>query len=349
MASVPTTAKALLIPRKQAEFIIGKVEVRKPQPGEILIRIHSTSLNPIDWKVHKWGIFVGEYPVILGNDIAGEVIELGEGVTDFKIGDRVFGQGHFQGDRGSFQQYIVALASTTSKIPPNISYDQAATIPTVLTAAYVGLYNRQPHGLGLTSPLSSPEQKYLDTPIVIFGGASSVGQFVLQLAHISGFYPIITTASLKHTEWLESLGATAVLDRNLDSAALASEIKKLTGVTPLEYIYDTISSQETQHQGFDVLADGGQIAVVTPPLIESTESKTVIHVLGMLRTPHNIPLLEPLYHDHLFGLVEKGLIKPNKVEVLPGGLAGIPAGLDRLEADKVSGLKLVARPQDTAP
>ena len=90
MSSVPSTAKALLIPRKQAEFIIGDVEVRKPQTGEILIRIHATSLNPIDWKVHKWGISVGEYPVILGNDIAGEVAELGEGVTDFEIGDRVY-------------------------------------------------------------------------------------------------------------------------------------------------------------------------------------------------------------------------------------------------------------------
>ncbi|KAF9484841.1 GroES-like protein [Pholiota conissans] len=351
--SVPTTEKALLLPQKQAEsLVIADVQVSKPQSGEILIKVHSISLNPVDWKIHKWGIFFEDFPAILGNDMAGEVVELGKGVTDFAIGDRVFGQAPFRPDRGTFQQYVVALASTTAKIPENITYDQAATIPTVLTAAYVGLYNHIPYGLGIFSPLNNPPQRYPDTPILIFGGASSVGQSVLQLAHLSGFSPIITTASMKHTEWLKSLGATAILDRNLDVVALSAEIKKFCNGKPLKYIYDAISSPETQKAGFDILDDGGRIVnvtppVVTPPVIESTNSKTVVHVSGVLRYESNIPLLEPLYHDHLFGLVEKGLIKSSKVEVLPHGLAGISAGLDRLEADSVSGLKLIAHPQDT--
>lgn len=63
------------------------------------------------------------------------------------------------------------------KIPTNITFDEAATIPTVLTAAYVGLYNQVPHGLGFDSPVSKDARgKYAGIPIVITGGTSSVGQ-----------------------------------------------------------------------------------------------------------------------------------------------------------------------------
>lgn len=130
----------------------------------------------------------------------------------------------------------------------------------------------------------------------------------LQLAHLSGFSPIITTANPKNTDWLKSLGATAVLDRNLSHDDLIKEVKKLTN-GELRYVYDAISSDETQKLGLDLLADGGKVAVVTPPVITSTDTKTVVHVFGSVRAPYNIALLEPLYHDHLFGLVEQGFVK----------------------------------------
>lgn len=96
MTSVPTIAKALLLQKSETKpFFIGDVPVHKPYPGEILIKIHATTLNPVDWKIPKFGIALERYPmdkspVILGNDIAGEVVELGEGVRDFKVGDRVY-------------------------------------------------------------------------------------------------------------------------------------------------------------------------------------------------------------------------------------------------------------------
>jgi NADPH:quinone reductase-like Zn-dependent oxidoreductase len=96
MSNVPTTAKALLLQKKETtSFFVGDVPVQKPQAGEILIKIHATTLNPLDWKIPKFGIFMDIYPfdkhpVVLGHDIAGEVVEIGEGVTDFKVGDRVY-------------------------------------------------------------------------------------------------------------------------------------------------------------------------------------------------------------------------------------------------------------------
>jgi len=73
----------------------------------------------------------------------------------------------------------------------------------------------------------------------------------------------------------------------------------------------------------------------------------VTHALGILREPYNIELLEKFYHDVISGFVEKGWLKPNDIEVLPNGLAGIPEGLARMQSDQVSKLKLVVHPQET--
>ncbi|KIM40713.1 hypothetical protein M413DRAFT_446109 [Hebeloma cylindrosporum] len=340
------TQKALFLNKKFGDLVVEDAPIYKPGPGEILIKIKATSLNPVDWKIQKYGIFIEEYPAILGGDIAGDVEELGEGVDEFRKGDRVFVHGQFVNDRSSFQQYTLALASATARIPPSVSYEQASTLPVVLTVSYVGLYNENPHGFGLTAPVSEETQGiYGGTPIVVLGGASSVGQIVIQLARLSGFSPIITTASLKHTDNLKSLGATAVFDRDLPASELVKEIKKLTN-EPIKFVYDSISSNITQETGVELLAPGGQLATVLPVTAKVDKDKSAWLILGMPRLPHNIELVETLYHDKIAGFLEKGIIKPNKVEVLPNGLAGVPDGLARMEADKISGLKLVARPQE---
>lgn len=86
---MPPTQKALLLPKKFGDLVIGDVPIPQPGPGEIRIRILASALNPVDWKVHKEGIFVDTFPAILGGDIAGDVDELGPGVKDFKVGDKV--------------------------------------------------------------------------------------------------------------------------------------------------------------------------------------------------------------------------------------------------------------------
>ena len=131
---------------------------------------------------------------------------------------------------------------------------------------------------------------------------------VIQLARLSGLSPIITTASLKHTENLKSLGATAVFDRDLPASDLAKEIKKLTK-EPIKFAYDSISSNNTQEIGVELLAPGGQLAVVLPVTAKANEGKSVLRILGIPRLPHNIELIETLYHDKIAGFLEKGIIK----------------------------------------
>jgi len=83
------TQKALLIKEPHGPWVLDTVEIEKPGPGLILIKVISASLNPVDWKIQKWNVLIDGYPAVLGSDIAGDVEEVGEGVTDFKKGDRV--------------------------------------------------------------------------------------------------------------------------------------------------------------------------------------------------------------------------------------------------------------------
>jgi len=285
--------------------------------------------------------------VILGSDIAGDVEAVGEGVSDFKKGDRVFGKSLFLKERGAFQQYVVYSTATASKIPPKFSYDDVSTLPTALTTAYSGLYSKFPHGLGIDAPTTESTQgKYAGTPIVVLGGSSSVGQFAIQLAKLSGFSPIITTASSKHADFLKEMGTTHILDRNLSSALLKDEINKIID-KPIKFVYDSIATESTQPVALDILTPGGHAVLVAPATVKPTDDKQISKVVAELIAPHNVELLRTLYHDKVYGFLETGAIRPNRIEVLPNGLEGVIDGLVRLEADQVSRLKLVAHPQET--
>ncbi|KAJ3523451.1 hypothetical protein NMY22_g11437 [Coprinellus aureogranulatus] len=346
----PTHQKALLLKERFGDFILGDVPVPKPEKDEVLLKVHSSALNPVDWKLGKYEFLGEKYPTIRGSDIAGEIVEVGEGVSRFLVGDRVFTQGVIGDNRQTgFQQYAIADTHCLAKIPPNLTYDDAATIPVAITAPYVGLYNMSPYGLGFDTPVRSENRgKYHGVPILILGGSSAVGRFALQLAKLSGFSPIITTASLKHEATLKGLGATHVLDRN--APFTEAHIKTITSV-PISSIIDSISSPETQRQGFDILAPAGtQIIVFRPEAFWEDEGKAqdkkVIFVIGSKKYPEHATVVAELYRNFT-ELLESGDIKPHNVEVLPNGLRGIPDGLKRLEDGTVSNTKLVARPHET--
>ncbi|KAF5342235.1 hypothetical protein D9611_002095 [Ephemerocybe angulata] len=348
----PTEQKALLLEKKFGDLVLNTSwPVPKPKKDEVLVKIQSAALNPCDWKIQKYGILVTNFPAILGSDIAGDVVEVGEGVSNFAVGDRVFFQGlYFQNETPGFQQYATADVFTLAKIPDNVTYEEASSIPVGFTAAYVGLYNSTPgKGLGYDVPIT-PEAKgkYAGVPLIVLGGSSSVGQYGIQLGKLSGFSPIITTSSLKHAEFLRSLGATHVLDRN--APLTAETIKSITDL-PVQVILDGISTVETQKVGFDLLGSGGGIATVLQPEPDleeraPNENKRFAWVMGDKVLPHNVQLLRDVYAQFT-ELLEKGDIKPNRVEVIPGGLNGVVEGLTRLRENNISGVKLVVRPQET--
>jgi len=178
------------------------------------------------------------------------------------------------------------------------------------------------------------------------GGSSSVGAYVIQLAKLSGFSPIIATASPHNAEYLKTLGATHVLDRRLDSVALKKEVEAITKA-PFEIIYDAIAEADTQKLGYELLAEGGTLELVwQSSLGDISGDKKVKGIRGSPFMSGNGPILEGL-NANLYQYLESGAIQTNPVEVLPGGLEGIVGGLARLSEGKISGCKLVVRPQET--
>jgi NADPH:quinone reductase-like Zn-dependent oxidoreductase len=338
---------ALFLLEKQGNFQLGSRNIPSPGAGQLLVKVQSAALNPVDYKIQDTGEFMTHYPAILGGDIAGIVEELGEGVKNFRKGDRVLAHGNFTNDLAAFQQYTLTVASFTAKIPSSESFDSAATVPLALDTALVGLYGKQ-FGAGITPPWTqiagSHESK---TPIVILGGSSSVGSYAIQFARLSGFYPIIATASPRNEDLVRDYGATHFFDRNLSGKQLMAAINKVTD-SPIRLVYDAISLPETQSIGWELLANNGTLILTCPPSVKEDEGKGRM-AFQTLGTPH-IPQNQELCSSS-WAMVEKwlseGTIQPNRHEVLPNGLEGIIGGLERMRLGQVSGTKLVAHPQET--
>ncbi|KAJ3538749.1 hypothetical protein NM688_g6476 [Phlebia brevispora] len=358
---VPTKQKALVLPEKQGKFVVREVDVPKPGPGEVLVRAEAVALNPVDSAIQATGLFITQYPAILGWEAAGTIVQLGEGVTSFSIGDKVLHPGIIgDGNKlSTYKQYNATPADLVAKIPANLSVDQAAAIPLTLDTAALGLYAKKAErgGAGL-SPApweAGGHGKYHGQPFFVLGGASSVGQYAIQLARLSGFSPIIATASLKNADYLKSLGATHVIDRHLSPASVVADVKEITK-EPIRVIYDTVSADDTQHIGYEVLASGGILVNVTAsryiPKEELSPDKHITDIFGSPFLPDRRQLSVGLY-KHITSLFSSGELKashvplrhpqriadslyfqPNHIEVLPGGLAGIPAGLERLHKNE---------------
>ncbi|KIJ48629.1 hypothetical protein M422DRAFT_162375 [Sphaerobolus stellatus SS14] len=333
--------KALVLPEIRGTMKVTDVPIPKPGQGEILVKVHSAGLNPIDWKIQKFGApLVKEYPAILGQNSAGVVEEIGEGVTKFQKGDKVFHQGHWILKSGTFQQYTIAASDLVAKLPSNLSFDQAAVIPLALMAASVGFYHKD--GAGLQGPWEGGEGKYKDQSILIFGGTSAVGHYAIQLAKLAGFSTIISTCSPKNAELVKSTGATHTIDRNAD---IPAEVGKILS-EPLKLIWDTVSAADTQKQSIQILAPGGTLLLVAVPTEEVTAALGDRKAYRAFGSPYVHRELASSIYAKLTEYLESGKLKPTEIEVLPNGLAGIPDGLQRLAENKVSAAKLVARPQE---
>ncbi|KAI0342588.1 medium-chain dehydrogenase/reductase like protein [Trametopsis cervina] len=346
-----STHKALFLLERRGSYAVREIETPEPAAGELLVEVHATGLNPVDWKIQSFLDFIcPTYPAIVGADSAGIVKAVGEGVTSFVVGDKVVHQGFYRNRQATFQQYTIVPAEITAKLPPNLSFDQAATIPLALATAAFGFYSKKAtlpaRGGAELAPVweEGGRGKYAGQPILIIGGSSSVGQQAIQFAKLSGFSPIITTASKHNEAFVKSLGATHIVDRN---EPLPQTVQSITS-EPIKIIYDAISLKDTQNDAYDILAPGGTLVLVEDLAIDEsklTKDKELVAAYGTVYDPNQRALGVSLYKN-LTAMLESGELKPNNVEVVPNGLAGIPDALEKLKAGKVSASKLVAHPQE---
>jgi len=228
---MPTNTAAWL-GAKRAKLEVRPAPYTPPRENEIVVKNYAVAINPLDWMIQVAGIFRWiKYPFVLGSDIAGEVVEVGNAVTRFKVGDRVLG--HAVGtDRkrnnpaeGAFQSYTVVLAHMAAPIPLTMSYEHAAVLPLALSTAACGLFQKDHLALHYPSATPQPTGKTL----LVWGGSTSVGSNAIQLAVAAG-YEVITTSSPRNFDYVTKLGASQVFDYNSTTVA-ADVIAALKGKT----------------------------------------------------------------------------------------------------------------------
>ena len=358
----PQSFKAAIVDIPQALNIIRDRSLGPLESGKVQIKITATAINPVDWKMRDDGIIINEYPAVLGSDAAGIIVSKGSQISTLSVGDRVFFQGIIGNyDSSTFQQYCKMPAELVAKTPRNISDEEAAGISLATMAAVVALYDKTGHGL--TPPWKQEGDRVgKSKAIVILGGSSSVGQYAIQMARLSGFERIITNASTQYHEQLTRIGAHVILDRDHSNPG---EFRTAIGDMPLDLVFDAISAHSTQTLGVQILqatktTDSTLVTVYAgvPETVDpeakqlglSKEPKVhITQILGIGSSPDLRYLSEPLvrFLGGEEGSIAKGLFTSNRPRVVEGGLGAIE---EALAANKEGsrGQKVVIRPFDMA-
>ncbi|KAI0278389.1 dehydrogenase [Russula aff. rugulosa BPL654] len=321
---------------------VGLVDVTKPGPGQILVKVVAAAQNPTDWKTLGRMIKAAKYGGIVGDDFAGIVEELGPDVPEgmWSVGERVAGL-VFGTDKpnGAFAEYVVADAELqVVPIPGGWSFEEAAQLGVAPLTALQCLHE----SLELPSPFearSTAEQPR--RTILIWGGASALGQYAIQFAKLAGLR-VVTTASSKNFDLVKGLGADEVFDYR--DEGVVENIRVATG-NALDIAFDTISEGKTPAQVTGAIGDkGGKVASILPyesprPTVEVTFSI----LPNLIRRGTN----GKWYVDLFKRILATGKVKPIPVFIQPNGLAGVKDGLQYMEDGKVSGQKLTYRISDT--
>jgi NADPH:quinone reductase-like Zn-dependent oxidoreductase len=212
----PTNRAAWLTAERAYPLEVKEAPYTSPGDNEIVIRNRAIALNLVDYARQLMGadLFAWTtYPVILGTDVAGEVVEVGTGAASrFKLGDRVVGLGselkNNTPHEGAFQEYVVLQSQLVSHIPPTLLFEDASVIPLGISTAACGLF--QKGHLALQFP-TEPRAPATGETLLIWAGSSSVGSNAIQLAVAAG-YEVLTTASPRNFEYVKSLGGSQVWD-----------------------------------------------------------------------------------------------------------------------------------------
>lgn len=292
-----SNAAAWLSSPRTHPFEVKPAPLSTPGDGEILVRNHAVAVNLIDSMVQKTAFHPVDYPAILGQDLAGEVIAIGPNVTRFKRGDRVvghaviYGSGHAR--EGAFQNYTILRTNMTSEIPDDVSFEAAAVLPLALSTAASALFQKEDLNLQLPSePAKEPTGKTL----LIWGGSSSVGSNAIQLAVAAG-YEVIATASPHNFGYVKKLGASQVFDHR--SPTITADVVHALKGKHLVGAFDAVGDEAADATLDVVHKCEGNKFVVTTKLVPSNipDGVRVKHVRGDGLRSHG--LSKAIYEDFL--------------------------------------------------
>jgi NADPH:quinone reductase-like Zn-dependent oxidoreductase len=213
---IPQTMRAIRIDPTGAPGAVKIETVPVPQPaaGQVLLRVYAAGTNPVDWAIRPAAPAGAAGPAAAaglprvapppGRDLAGVVAALGPGVTDYKVGDKVYTA--LPGG-GAYAEYAVAPAAELAIKPKNFTFEQAAGIP---IAGYTGLR------MVLVAGVQKGQR------VLVIGAAGGVGSTAVQAARAAGGH-VIAVASSRHHDYLQSLGANEIIDYDKQNVAATAK------------------------------------------------------------------------------------------------------------------------------
>lgn len=236
--------KAAVLDKFGSVDVMQVRDVPKPEiaAGQVLVEVHATSVNPIDWKMREGQMaarYGSEFPMILGWDCSGVVTEVGEGVDRFAVGDEVFARSDV-GTGRCYAEYAELNVGTVVRKPATLSHAEAASIPLVGLTAINGLFN--------CANLQSGQR------VLVIGASGGVGTLAVQIAKNAGAH-VTGVCSAANMPLVASLGADAVIDYNEHDALRTSEA--------YDIVYDTVGSRNYT-EAKPVLTKNGTYLTLVP-------------------------------------------------------------------------------------
>ncbi|MBR9908991.1 MAG: zinc-dependent alcohol dehydrogenase family protein [Gammaproteobacteria bacterium] len=272
--------KAMLIRKFGGPEVFESAEIPKPEvkAGHVLVRIAATSVNTVDTMIREMGEELPlspALPAVLGMDFAGTVEAVGEGVSNYAVGDEVYGcAGGLADLQGTLAEYIVADAQLIARKPKNLSMREAAALPLVGITAYEGLQRA-----GISKGQS----------VLVHGGSGGVGHVALQLARHFGASVYATGGGDKQLALIEKLGAKSI---NYKTEAVADYVASHTGGAGFDIVFDSVGGANIV-TSFEAAALNGQVAT-TVSMLEL--DLTLAHFKGL--SLHVVFMLIPMLHNH---------------------------------------------------
>ncbi|WP_102346067.1 zinc-dependent alcohol dehydrogenase family protein [Bacillus sp. Marseille-P3661] len=214
-------------------FQLEDIPLPEVKTMHVLIQVKATSLNPIDTKIRSgvFAKFAPEFPAVLHGDVAGIITEVGEGVTEFKPGDEVYGfAGGVRGSGGALAEYMLADARLLAHKPKNLSFAEAAALPVVTITAWDALVKRANIQAG--------------DEILIHGATGGVGHAAVQLAKWIGAKVYTTVSTPEKALIAKELGADVVI--NYKETSVRDYVETYTRGKGFKYIFDTVDRENLE-------------------------------------------------------------------------------------------------------
>jgi alcohol dehydrogenase len=291
-------------------------DVPKPvvRPGQVLVEVKAVSINPFDFKVRN-GLMRDsihlEFPYTLGGDIAGTVVEVGEGVDGFKPGDRIYGQAaEVAGNSGAFAEFAATKAGQMALAPNGLSWEETAALPLAGVSSWQALVEHLNLKRGQR--------------LFVHGGSGGIGSLAVQIAKHLGV-EVTASASAANAAYVKGLGADEVIDYK------AQDVSELRD---FDAAFDTVGGEEF-NKLLRTVKRGGKVVSMAGYVLD----KALAEELGVTAIAQGTKVTTEAL-DALREIVESGDVKPQVGKVFE--LNQVREAFEALEHGSVRGKVVLA-------